>query len=179
MLTEAYKAEYETTPITIEALIAKYDLSPEDIKGHETWISFLNPPKPAVATKPKPKTKKQAKVDAIIDSISEPAIVTPSTIVTTPLAKQELTNETVDFPVGKQLTEVQLGKIANFKELALDHCIRFMSQDAKFAEVKEFKDIVAIVDSLEKSYQKVDPDAGKPTINILINNLMERFKDDC
>jgi len=178
MLTEAYKAEYETTPITIEALIAKYDLSPEDIKGHETWISFLNPPKPAVATKPKPKTKKQAKVDTIIDSISEPTTIAPSAIVTTPLAKQELSllasqaNETI-------ATEVQLEKIANFKELALDHCIRFMSQDAKFAEVKEFKDIVAIVDSLEKSYQKIDPDAGKPTINILVQNLMERFTDDC
>jgi hypothetical protein len=178
MLTEAYKAEYETTPITIEALIAKYDLSPEDIKGHETWISFLNPPKPAVATKPKPKTKTQAKVDTIIDSISEPTTITPSAIVTTPLAKQELSllasqaNETI-------ATEVQLEKIANFKELALDHCIRFMSQDAKFAEVKEFKDIVAIVDSLEKSYQKIDPDAGKPTINILVQNLMERFTDDC
>jgi hypothetical protein len=76
-------------------------------------------------------------------------------------------------------SQVQLDKIARFKELAVQHCITFMERDAKFSEVKEFKDIVAIVDTLEKSYQKVDPDAGKPTINIMINNLMERFKDDC
>jgi len=167
MLTEAYKAEYETTPITIEALMTKYELSYDDIKGHETWISFLAP-KPTV-TKPKPKaTKKQVKIDTIIDSIA----ITPSTIVTTPATSQSLTTETI-------ATEVQLEKIANFKELALDHCIKFMTKDAQWSEVKEFKDIVAIVDSLEKSYQKIDPDAGKPTINIMINNLMERFQDDC
>lgn len=75
--------------------------------------------------------------------------------------------------------ETPIAKIEKFKELALDHCIKFMQDDAEFAEVKEFKDIVAIVDTLEKSYQKADPEAGKPTINIMINNLMERFKDDC
>lgn len=75
--------------------------------------------------------------------------------------------------------DTHIAKIGKFKELALDHCIKFMQDDAEFAEVKEFKDIVAIVDTLEKSYQKADPEAGKPTINIMINNLMERFKDDC
>lgn len=163
-MIEAYKAEYETTNITLEALLEKYELTKEDIPGHETWIAYNS--KPVIVTKPT-KTKKVKPIDKILATIDKPievplkAAVVPSIdIVTTG-------------------TEAQLAKIANFKELALDHCIRFMSQDAKFAEVKEFRDIVAIVDSLEKSYQKVDPEAGKPTINIMINNLMERFKDDC
>lgn len=160
MLTEAYKAEYETTPITLTDLMAKYELTKEDLPGHETWTSFIT--KQAMPTKKPRLTKKQAKVDKVL-----------ATIVEEPIPRQDL----ITSP--EEPTETQLDKIAQFKELALDHCINFMNKDAKFSEVKEFKDIVAIVDTLEKSYQKVDPDAGKPTINILINNLMERFNDDC
>lgn len=166
-MIEAYKAEYETTNITLEALLEKYELTKEELPGHETWIAYNSKP-----AKPR-KTKTQKKTDTILAQAAQSEIVTP-TIVTPILLPK---------PAGilpeTSVTETQLAKIANFKELALDHCIKFMSQDAKFAEVKEFKDIVAIVDSLEKSYQKVDPEAGKPTINIMINNLMERFKDDC
>ena len=169
MLTEAYRTEYETTNITLKELMEKYDLTHEDIPGHEQW------------TKPKPtRARKTKKVDKLIsDIISEPVqpLVTLVTVeehtITpeSPLAKPPL--------IVTEPTETQLDKIAQFKELALDHCINFMNKDAKFSEVKEFKDIVAIVDTLEKSYQKVDPEAGKPTINILVNNLMERFNDDC
>ena len=165
-MTEAYKAEYETTNITLEALLEKYDLAKEELPGHETWIAYNS--KPAIAIAPK-KTRTQKKTDTIL---AQPIIALPKPADILPETPADILQETIG-------AEAQLTKIANFKELALDHCIRFMSKDAKFAEVKEFKDIVAIVDSLEKSYQKVDPEAGKPTINIMINNLMERFKDDC
>jgi len=171
MLTEAYRTEYETTNITLKELMEKYDLTHEDIPGHEQWTSK------STATKPIKQTRKTKKVDKLIsDIISEPLVTLvtieePAVVLEPLVTKPPLT--------ATEPTETQLDKIAQFKELALDHCINFMNKDAKFSEVKEFKDIVAIVDTLEKSYQKVDPDAGKPTINILINNLMERFNDDC
>lgn len=160
----AYKAEYEHTNITIEALLKKYQLDKEDIEGYEEWRkpgeqpATILAPLTQVATLigSKPKTKKQTTVDKII---MQAEVVTPTE--------------------SKTIEQTHIDKIEEFKVKALDHCLKFMNKDAQFSEVKEFKDIVAIVDSLEKSYQKVDPDAGKPTINILINNLMARFQDDC
>lgn len=133
----AYREEYEATPgLTIDELLAKYDITTKDIKGYTRWEK-RTAPKPA-ATKPLPSAAPQ----------------------TDTLLEKKSPQEAID----------------EFKELALDHALRFMKNDARFAEVKEFKDIVAIVDSLEKSYSK-STDSG-PTINILVQNLMERFKDD-
>jgi hypothetical protein len=165
----AYKAEYEQTPISVAQLLDKYDITLADIPNHREWHKEGEP---APIVKPTRK-KKQKVIDKVLASIEVKQEV---------VIQQEVLPTIVPSPPPVPVTtatEDQLAKIANFKELALDHCITFMSQDAKFAEVKEFKDIVAIVDSLEKSYQKVDPDAGKPTINILVQNLMERFSDDC
>lgn len=136
----AYREEYEATPgLTIDELLAKYDITTKDIKGYTKWEK-RTAPKP-VAPKPLPSTT---------------PIATPPADLLEKKTPQEAIEE--------------------FKELALDHALKFMKNDARFAEVKEFKDIVAIVDSLEKSYNKT-ADTG-PTINILVQNLMERFKDD-
>lgn len=161
-MTLAYKAEYEQNlTITLDELLAKYQLAKEDLPGCETWTK----PNSSIQTIEKAKPKKKVKViDKVLASIDTQTI--------TPAIDKTILPET-------QATEAQLKKIESFKELALDHCLNFMVKDSKFSEVKEFKDIVAIVDSLEKSYQKADPDAGKPTINIMINNLLERFSDDC
>jgi hypothetical protein len=172
----AYKAEYESTNITIDALKLKYDLTDSDIEGHESWVAYGTQAVEAkVISKPKRITKSQAKTNKVLGQ----SIIVPATIETIPsLPEEPAQPEEPNTEVCPNLDN-QLSKIANFKELALDHCLTFMAKDAKWSEVKEFKDIVAIVDSLEKSYQKVDPDAGKPTINILIQNLVERFQDDC
>lgn len=164
-MVEAYQAEYEHTNITIDALLEKYQLTKDDIKGYELW---RKPGEIVIETKVKPKrTKKIDKVLQTLEAIdSKP---TAPTITTLGIATLPETTA----------TESQLKKIEEFKELALDHCLNFMHRDAKLSEVKEFKDIVAIVNTLETSYQKTDPGAGKPTINILVQNLMERFNDDC
>lgn len=157
-MIEAYKAEFDLKVnsgikphIAIAQIKEAYSLTNEDLPGHETWA-------------PSKRKTKQTKIDKILEAV----------VVTTPVAKATKSAISTTQPEDSQLV-----KIENFKVLALDHCINFMNKDAKFADVKEFKDIVAIVDTLEKSYQKADPDSGKPTINIMINNLMERFKDDC
>jgi hypothetical protein len=163
-MVEAYQAEYEHTDISIDALLEKYQLTKDDIKGYEAWR------KPGELEVVKPKPRRTKKIDKVlqnlevVDNKQEVLPTLPPTITTLP--------ETT-------ATEGQLKKIEEFKELALDHCLNFMHRDAKLSEVKEFKDIVAIVNTLETSYQKTDPDVGKPTVNILIQNLVERFQDDC
>jgi hypothetical protein len=134
MFIDAYRAEYESTPITLEELATKYSLTQEDLKDASTWKAYSP----------------------------------PATIVPAPRTLRAPAPTTSDLTVTE--------KIEKFKEDALEHCLTFMSQQAEFAEVKEFKDIVAIVDSIEKSY-KSTKDTG-PTINIMIQNLMERFSDD-
>ena len=69
------------------------------------------------------------------------------------------------------------GDIKTFKEKAIAHCLAFIEKDARFAEVKEFKDIVSIVDSIDKSLKGTND--GGPTINVLVQNIAERFVDDC
>ena len=70
-------------------------------------------------------------------------------------------------------------QVLDFKEKAMEHCLTFMEKDVRFAEVKEFKDIVSIVDSIDKSLQKGNPDDKGTTINVLVQNITEKFQDDC
>lgn len=57
-------------------------------------------------------------------------------------------------------------------------CKEFLTNDAKFAEVKEIKDIVSIVNDIDKSMQVVKVADGT-TVNVYINNLINNFRDDC
>ena len=86
-----------------------------------------------------------------------PTVLHSQELVTSPI---ELTNEE---------------KIKEFKTLALDRCLHFIKSDVRFAEVKEFKDIVAIVDTLDKK-SGIDTTT---TINVLVQNIQEKFVDDC
>lgn len=67
--------------------------------------------------------------------------------------------------------------IKEFKALAIKQAMHFIKEEAKFAEVKEFKDMVAIVDSIDKSL-KGTSDSG-PTVNIMVQNLLRNLSDDC
>ena len=85
--------------------------------------------------------------------------------------------QVIDIPKD---TKELLENVEEFKKLAVAHAVKFMKSDAEFAEVKEFKDMVAIVDSIEKSYKDVK--SNEPTINVLIQNLTQKFRDtidDC
>lgn len=156
-MIEAYKAEYDLLISTglkhkqaVDKLHSQYTLEPEELAIANSWE--------VVVTKSKPVRAKKAK---------EPiaAEVLPVTLPST-------------TPVDSEIVPDTKEKIAQFKELALDHCLTFMKKDARYAEVKEFKDIVAVVDSIEKSYDK-SKGTDAPTINILVQNLVERFRDDC
>lgn len=154
-MIEAYKAEYDLLISTglkhkqaVDKLHSQYTLEPEELTIANSWE--------VVVTNSKPVRTKKAKE-------------LPATEVLPPAC-----STTVDSEIVPDTKE----KIAQFKELALDHCLTFMKKDARYAEVKEFKDIVAVVDSIEKSYDK-SKGTDTPTINILVQNLVERFRDDC
>lgn len=73
-----------------------------------------------------------------------------------------------------------INDIEEFKGLAVKEALRFMKSDAKHAEVREFKDMVNIVNQIDASY-KDQKDTG-PTVNVMIQNLVQKFQgidDDC
>lgn len=97
-------------------------------------------------------------------------VVTPATIVmpTTPRLP-EIT------PLDDR--EQLLADILAFKKGAIEHAKKFMAKDVAFCEVKEFKDMVSVVTNLEQSL--IEQKQTGPVVNILVQNLVERFKDDC
>lgn len=158
-MIEAYKAEYDLLisaglkhKQAVDKLHSQYTLEPEELTIANSWEVLVT-------------STKQTKGKKTMEVI--PPVTLPSSI-------QAIPPVNVDSEIVLDTKE----KIAQFKELALDHCLTFMKKDARYAEVKEFKDIVAVVDSIEKSYDK-SKGSDTPTINILVQNLVERFRDDC
>jgi len=166
LLLASYRIEFETTDITIDKLCFKHNLKTSDLKGYTSWSKREGIEQQAETTPEDTNaTKQELEQLAIIDSITEQ---TTQTIIPTIVPTLQ------DSKKPTTITD----KIVTFKEKAMDEALRFMETDVKFAEIKEFKDMVNIVDSIDKSFQKVDPNAG-PTINILVQTLTERYKDDC
>lgn len=168
-MIEAYKAEYDLMLSTglkhtavVDHLNKTYTLSDEELAIANSWA-------PPIVPKQKTSRRKPAK------ALQPTEVLTTTAVVKQPDEQVEVLPPVTDDQAPVAVQE----KISAFKEAALDHCISFMAKDAKFAEVKEFKDIVAVVDSIEKSYQKADTKDRGPTINILVQNLTERFRDDC
>jgi len=157
ILLQSYKNEYQTTPISIEDLCIKYSLDIEELKSKtdiDKWEKLYTPPE----------TINEAEAEEHLDIIVLP-------------------ENKLDKSETKILTtkEEILEDIDEFKKKAVKECLRFIKDDARYAEVKEFKDMVAIVDSIEKSYKNSDTNEGT-TINVLIQNLTQKFKDtpdDC
>lgn len=160
-----YQAEYENTPdLTIEQLCEKYNIRQSQLKGWQQW------------------EKNMATSNNIDTNSDVTSIDTSSDVDTIGTSRLPQLLDTQDIEVLENTSEDAevFSDIAEFKKLAVAHALKFMKKDAEFAEIKEFKDVVAIVDSLEKSYtSKKNPDDTKLTINIAIQNLVERFKDDC
>ena len=65
-------------------------------------------------------------------------------------------------------------EIQSFKFEALHYCRNFMEREAKHSSPKEVKDVVAIIAAIEPKQQA----AQTTNVNVLVQNLTERFKDD-
>ena len=92
---------------------------------------------------------------------------------TNKLPKREDTNNSTVLVDDK---ENLLKDIDTFKSLAMTHALNFMRNDIEFAGVKDFKDMVSIVGTIENSLKDTKPEN---TINIAIQNIVKEFKDDC
>jgi hypothetical protein len=67
--------------------------------------------------------------------------------------------------------------IGECKTLALHHCLSWMRTSAEHAEIRELKDVVNIVATIEDSLSDTNDTSGN--VNILISTLGDRLVDDC
>lgn len=76
--------------------------------------------------------------------------------------------------------DTMLEDILEIKQTAVNHVKTWMATEAEFAEVKEFKDMLAVVDGIEKSIRpQVQEKPVGVTVQVLVQNLMQEFQRDC
>ncbi|EOH2541198.1 hypothetical protein ACLWWF_001647 [Campylobacter jejuni] len=84
--------------------------------------------------------------------------------------------EVLQKPIDNQ--ETISDKIEQFKVEALNLALTAIKNfDKEFDTVKDFKDLVLLVDTIEKSYKNSNDD--KVNVNIVLQNILQNYKDDC
>lgn len=150
------KLEYEAGA-EISTILDKYKITKEQL-GEPEWLS-----KPRVT---------------ILPALNKtPASIEPNK----PLAPAVVT---IAAPTPADLNEAEqdesvtriLEKISSFKEKAVDYALDMMSM---VGDTKELKDLISSVTAIEATYKDLRPKDNTPVINIAIQNLVDRFRDDC
>lgn len=162
-----YKIEYETTSITLDSLIEKYDINLDDIPDISDWRKQTEAePEVEILATPQPRAKRK-KAQPKVDIVTPPVKASPLDAIVE-IAPEEIAHENQDV----------LDQIDEFKRLTLAKATKFVRDEADYADIKDLKDVVSIVDTIEKSYKGVKQG---PAVNILVQNLVERFRDgdDC
>lgn len=133
-----------------------------------------------------------AEIDTILDKykitkeqLGEPEWLTKPRVTILP-AQQPLAPAVVTIaqPASQDLNEAEqdesvtriLEKISSFKEKAVDYALDMMSM---VGDTKELKDLISSVTAIEATYKDLRPKDNTPVINIAIQNLVDRFRDDC
>lgn len=163
-----YKIEYETTSITLDSLIEKYDINLDDIPDISDWRKQTEAePEVEILATPQPRAKRKKATIVTSAPIVTPAKTSPLDAIVE-IAPEEIAHENQDV----------LDQIDEFKRLTLAKATKFVRDEADYADIKDLKDVVSIVDTIEKSYKGVKQG---PAVNILVQNLVERFRDgdDC
>ena len=155
-LLNLMKLEYEAGA-EIDTILDKYKITKEQL-GEPEWLS-----KPRVTILPAP---------ALIEPASrtEPSL-TPAVVTIAQPASQDLNEAEQDESVTRILE-----KISSFKEKAVDYALDMMSM---VGDTKELKDLISSVTAIEATYKDLRPKDNTPVINIAIQNLVDRFRDDC
>ena len=114
------------------------------------------------------------------EQIGEPEWLTRPRVAVLPAPQQPLAPAVVTIaqPEAEQdesVTKV-LEKISLFKEKAVDYALDMMSM---VGDTKELKDLISSVTAIEETYKDLRPKDNTPVINIAIQNLVDRFRDDC
>ena len=155
-LLNLMKLEYEAGA-EISTILDKYKITKEQL-GEPEWLT-----RPRVT---------------ILPALNKtPASIEPNK----PLAPAVVT---IAAPASQDINEVEqdesvtrvLEKISSFKEKAVDYALDMMSM---VGDTKELKDLISSVTAIEATYKDLRPKDNTPVINIAIQNLVDRFRDDC
>lgn len=152
-LLNLMKLEYEAGA-EIDTILDKYKITKEQL-GEPEWLS-----KPRVTILPAlnktPASRTEPTLAPAVVTIAQPADINE--------AEQD-----------ESVTRV-LEKISSFKEKAVDYALDMMSM---VGDTKELKDLISSVTAIEATYKDLRPKDNTPVINIAIQNLVDRFRDDC
>ena len=168
------REEYETSSITIDELCLYHGVLLKELKGYKNWkkradIEEVDVSHLLVSELPEPITI-IAEVEPVIEEVQQ--------TTTPPIATPQTTTLPAAIDNDSDIIEEIRADIKTCKSLAMARCKEFLTNDAKFAEVKEIKDVVSIVNDIDKSLQVVKVADGA-TVNVYINNLINNFRDDC
>ena len=150
-LLNLMKLEYEAGA-EISTILDKYKITKEQL-GEPEWLS-----KPRVTILPAPASRTEPTLAPAVVTIAQPA-------------SQDLNEAEQDESVTRILE-----KISSFKEKAVDYALDMMSM---VGDTKELKDLISSVTAIEATYKDLRPKDNTPVINIAIQNLVDRFRDDC
>lgn len=117
------------------------------------------------------------------EQIGEPEWLTRPRVTVLPAPQQPLAPAVVTIaqpapqePEQDESVTRVLEKISLFKEKAVDYALDMMSM---VGDTKELKDLISSVTAIEATYKDLRPKDNTPVINIAIQNLVDRFRDDC
>lgn len=120
------------------------------------------------------------------EQLGEPEWLTRPRVTILPAPQHPLAPAVVTIaqPASQDLNEAEqdesvtriLEKISSFKEKAVDYALDMMSM---VGDTKELKDLISSVTAIEATYKDLRPKDNTPVINIAIQNLVDRFRDDC
>lgn len=155
-LLNLMKLEYEAGA-EIDTILDKYKITKEQL-GEPEWLS-----KPRVTVLPALNKTPASRTEPAL----APAVVT--------IAQQPNITEINEAEQDESVTRI-LEKISSFKEKAVDYALDMMSM---VGDTKELKDLISSVTAIEATYKDLRPKDNTPVINIAIQNLVDRFRDDC
>lgn len=159
------REEYETSTITIDELCLYHGTPLKELKGYKSWKKIAQ-------------AEPTIDIAGFLEDESQPEISTTTEPVIEEVASLPAPQPPATPPVPTQSLDIAQLKldIGTCKQLAITRCKDFLTNDAKFAEIKEIKDVVAIVSDIDKSIAGTPQ--GGTTVNVLINNLIASFRDD-
>lgn len=152
-LLNLMKLEYEAGA-EISTILDKYKITKEQL-GEPEWLT-----QPRVTILPALNKTPASRTEHTL----APAVVT--------IAQPADLNEAEQ---DESVTRI-LEKISSFKEKAVDYALDMMSM---VGDTKELKDLISSVTAIEATYKDLRPKDNTPVINIAIQNLVDRFRDDC
>lgn len=155
-LLNLIKLEYEAGA-EISTILDKYKITREQL-GEPEWLT-----RPRVTILPALNKTPASRTEPTL----APAVVT--------IAQQPNITEINEAEQDESVTRI-LEKISSFKEKAVDYALDMMSM---VGDTKELKDLISSVTAIEATYKDLRPKDNTPVINIAIQNLVDRFRDDC